>query len=310
VRDLVSTASVVVDHIVYATSGVVAYESSTSVHHFSGFAGYHDDVFTGVDDADHRWYDPAVIRWESEDPLGFVAGDPNVSRYVGNGTTDALDPTGLADKAPKPKPGATAADAEPLGGGDKPENQWYITANGYIAFYDPETGFTFVIKPISVTRPKPLGGGASTGTAVGYILDGDGNVVAQFGVTGPPKPSGNIPIGIISIPKPPENGAKPGPVTISPPDTNKPGDPQTIGVSAELETAIGNLGVELGTEVGGNDGGGVKPINGAEISVGVSIPLPSGGSSAAAQEAQNQMYQMLKMTYDFLIKTQKEIQAK
>ena len=42
----------------------------------------------------HRWYDAGVGRWLSEDPIGFAAGDANLYRYVGNGATNATDPTG------------------------------------------------------------------------------------------------------------------------------------------------------------------------------------------------------------------------
>ena len=41
-----------------------------------------------------RWYDPEVGRWLSEDPLGFVAGDANTVRYVGNQITWGIDPSG------------------------------------------------------------------------------------------------------------------------------------------------------------------------------------------------------------------------
>jgi RHS repeat-associated protein len=49
-----------------------------------------------------RYYDPAVGRFVSEDPLGFAAGDVNVSRYVGNGATNATDPSGMQAGAPSP----------------------------------------------------------------------------------------------------------------------------------------------------------------------------------------------------------------
>jgi len=42
-----------------------------------------------------RWYDPTTGRFISEDPIGFAAGDANVSRYVGNGVTTRVDPSGL-----------------------------------------------------------------------------------------------------------------------------------------------------------------------------------------------------------------------
>jgi len=96
VRDVVNTSSTVVDHIVYNSFGQVAYESNTAIAHWAGFAGYHTDANTGLDYNDHRWYDPLVGRWISEDPLGFGGGDANVSRYVGNGSTNAVDSSGLA----------------------------------------------------------------------------------------------------------------------------------------------------------------------------------------------------------------------
>ncbi len=40
-------------------------------------------------------YDPKAGRWLSEDPLGFDAGDANLSRYVANDPILNTDPTGL-----------------------------------------------------------------------------------------------------------------------------------------------------------------------------------------------------------------------
>ncbi|MFN6108378.1 MAG: RHS repeat-associated core domain-containing protein, partial [Planctomycetaceae bacterium] len=48
-----------------------------------------------------RWYDPRAGRFLSEDPLGFAAGDVNLSRYVGNGATLWVDPSGMENKAPR-----------------------------------------------------------------------------------------------------------------------------------------------------------------------------------------------------------------
>ena len=42
-----------------------------------------------------RWYKPAIARWLNRDPLGFAAGDYNLSRYVGNGVVLLSDPSGL-----------------------------------------------------------------------------------------------------------------------------------------------------------------------------------------------------------------------
>ena len=103
VRDVVNASSVVVDHIVYASGGLVTYESNTSIHHWAGYGGFHTDVDTGALYAGQRWYDPAVIRLESEDPLGFRGGDPNLSRFFGNDTVAFADPGG-PQPTPKYKP--------------------------------------------------------------------------------------------------------------------------------------------------------------------------------------------------------------
>lgn len=40
-------------------------------------------------------YDPTIGRWMQEDPIDFEGGDLNLYRYVGNGPTNATDPSGL-----------------------------------------------------------------------------------------------------------------------------------------------------------------------------------------------------------------------
>jgi hypothetical protein len=42
-------------------------------------------------------YDPKVGRWTSQDPEGFLAGDADLYRYVGNSPTNATDPSGLEE---------------------------------------------------------------------------------------------------------------------------------------------------------------------------------------------------------------------
>ena len=58
------------------------------------------DAATGLQYNRARWYDAGVGRWISEDPIGFVGGDPNVARYVGNGVIRREDPSGLVDAIP------------------------------------------------------------------------------------------------------------------------------------------------------------------------------------------------------------------
>src|SRR5207302_742775 len=41
-----------------------------------------------------RCYDPHSGKWTSQDPLGFEAGDANLYRYVLNGPTLWVDPSG------------------------------------------------------------------------------------------------------------------------------------------------------------------------------------------------------------------------
>ncbi|MGH7194772.1 MAG: RHS repeat domain-containing protein, partial [Candidatus Saccharimonadales bacterium] len=91
----VNNGSAVVDHIIANTFGVVTSESNSSIHHWSGFEGGHLDVDTAMVDDYFRWYDPATAKWLSEDPLDFVAGDNNLSRYSGNSPTAHSDATGL-----------------------------------------------------------------------------------------------------------------------------------------------------------------------------------------------------------------------
>jgi RHS repeat-associated protein len=42
-----------------------------------------------------RYYYPAIQRFISEDPIGFLGGDANVNTYIGNRPIDDRDPTGL-----------------------------------------------------------------------------------------------------------------------------------------------------------------------------------------------------------------------
>jgi RHS repeat-associated protein len=58
-----------------------------------GFAGSRVADF-GLSDAVFRSYDPATGRWLSQDPMGLAAVG-NLYQYVGNGPTNASDPSGL-----------------------------------------------------------------------------------------------------------------------------------------------------------------------------------------------------------------------
>ena len=49
----------------------------------------------------NRWYDAAIGQWLSEDPIGFRAGDANLSRYLKNKPLTLRDPSGLQQAAAK-----------------------------------------------------------------------------------------------------------------------------------------------------------------------------------------------------------------
>ena len=51
-------------------------------------------------------FDPSIGRWTSEDPIGFDAGDPDLTRYCENDPTNATDPSGLVIALQR-RPGTT-----------------------------------------------------------------------------------------------------------------------------------------------------------------------------------------------------------
>jgi RHS repeat-associated protein len=65
--------------------------------HIYGFTGRETDDESDLNFYRARYYDPAVARFISQDPIGFEAGDANLYRYVGNGPTNGIDPSGLDD---------------------------------------------------------------------------------------------------------------------------------------------------------------------------------------------------------------------
>ena len=53
-----------------------------------GYTGRPFDAEMGLQNNHHLWYDANTGRWISKAPIGFAAGDANLSRYVGNGSTN------------------------------------------------------------------------------------------------------------------------------------------------------------------------------------------------------------------------------
>jgi len=96
IRDITDNTGAVVDHLDYSTYGAVTRETSPgSNSDRMGFQGGEKDAESGLDRFGARYVDPLTFHWTSEDPLGFGAGDTNLYRPMGNGPTNATDPSGL-----------------------------------------------------------------------------------------------------------------------------------------------------------------------------------------------------------------------
>ena len=95
VRDVINTGGTVLNHIEYNAFGKLTNKSSANNVPTFRYTGKLTDDSTDLQWNINRWYDANVGRWVSEDPIGFVAGDVNLYRYVRNHSSWFLDPLGL-----------------------------------------------------------------------------------------------------------------------------------------------------------------------------------------------------------------------
>ncbi|MGE3804743.1 MAG: RHS repeat domain-containing protein, partial [Gemmataceae bacterium] len=95
VRDIVSSAGAVINHIDYNSFGKVIFESNQFAGDRFKFTGREFEPITGLYYYRARFYDPSIGRFISQDPLRFEAGDANFYRYVSNSPLNFTDPTGL-----------------------------------------------------------------------------------------------------------------------------------------------------------------------------------------------------------------------
>jgi RHS repeat-associated protein len=100
VRDIVDGNGTILNHITYDSYGKVVGQSDATVEFRYGYTGREQDNETGLDYYRARYYDTANGRFISEDPIGFNAGDSNLTRYVGNSPTNYNDPSGLQEIIP------------------------------------------------------------------------------------------------------------------------------------------------------------------------------------------------------------------
>ena len=122
----------IANHRTYDSFGKLVDETGTASIPF-GYTGKLFDKTTGLQNNLNRWYDPNLGKWISQDPIGFAAGDANLYRYVGNGPTNATDPSGLED--PSLKITVKGPESYFENGG-----QWWITnANIHYAGHYGET---------------------------------------------------------------------------------------------------------------------------------------------------------------------------
>ena len=95
VRDLINNSGAIIDHIDFSAFGTVLDQSDPSAgDRMMGFAGMEQDSVTRLNLAVYREENPGTGRWDSQDPLGFRAGDGNLYRYLGNAPNGGDDPSG------------------------------------------------------------------------------------------------------------------------------------------------------------------------------------------------------------------------
>ena len=109
-RTVLDGSGAVLDRVSYDGFGNVVVETAPQYRGRYGWTGRETEVTTGLQYNRARYYDSQTGRWMSQDPLGFAAGDSNLSRYVGNKATAYTDPSGLAGVG-------TAAPVAPVGTG-------------------------------------------------------------------------------------------------------------------------------------------------------------------------------------------------
>ncbi len=95
-----SGTTTVVNHRKFDAFGNLTTQSDATVKFLYSYTGREWDGDAGLYYYRARWYDAGIGRFISEDPIGFAAGDENLSRYVGNSSPNAEDPSGLMQDEP------------------------------------------------------------------------------------------------------------------------------------------------------------------------------------------------------------------
>ncbi|MEQ9406875.1 MAG: RHS repeat-associated core domain-containing protein [Fuerstiella sp.] len=91
----------VVNHIQYSSFGTITSQTNSTYEPRFTFTGREWDRDAELFYYRARWYDAGVGRFISEDPLGFQGNDTTLSRYVDNGATNYIDPSGNISVSPQ-----------------------------------------------------------------------------------------------------------------------------------------------------------------------------------------------------------------
>ena len=94
VRDVVSSAGSVLDHVVYDSFGNITTETNASNGDRFKFAGMEYDAAAAQYDDHARWFRATDGEFTCLDPLGFSSGSHNLYVYSDNGPTNLTDTSG------------------------------------------------------------------------------------------------------------------------------------------------------------------------------------------------------------------------
>jgi RHS repeat-associated protein len=98
--DAATDTTTIANHRQFDSYGNITSETNAAVDQLFGYTGRALDEATGLQNNLNRWYDSKTGHWLSEDPIGFLASDANLGRYVGNSPTSFVDASGLEGEEP------------------------------------------------------------------------------------------------------------------------------------------------------------------------------------------------------------------
>ena len=194
----------VVNHVRYDTFGQIVGQTNTAYQPFFAYTGREWDPAVGLYFYRARWYDPRAGRFTSEDPLGFAAGDANLSRYVGNAATLWVDPSGMereiATKLTSVRTDFNDSLASDLTGSSDPFTEPTFWDDYYHFLTEPgamdeglRTGF-YVSGSVGLGAAAVAGGVLVAGSVAGTSLVATGGLASA--TTGVPTLAGNAVIGM------------------------------------------------------------------------------------------------------------------